>query len=281
MNIKTQKKDFSDVDYRFNFSLTINDSNGNDVIICKRDFNIYNFDEESLYSLELKECIDDVMSLIENDLKSKTRTYLWCNTPLDIIEINGERRVGVYHGSNKESNDVIDELKTPINNDYNTIIKFTFFDRDKPIISKILSADSYPFYIRNSVDLTNRKFKSENGRNFEIDFLKQISQRSSIGKHDLTSIIIKTISSTCGSSKSKNGKKVIYKQTPQEINIDNVCFNGICFSHVQKKLQKVKQITDDNGKQSDIYEVYTTKIPFGEKIYNLDTRSAQTKNLIF
>ena len=41
---KEQKKNFSDVEYRFSFALTINDveSKSEDIIICKRDFNIYN-----------------------------------------------------------------------------------------------------------------------------------------------------------------------------------------------------------------------------------------------
>lgn len=279
MSIKPQKKDFSDIDYRFSFSLTVNDSENNDIIICKRDFNIYNFDEESLYSLELKETIDDIVQLIDSDLKSKSRTYLWYNTPLNMSESNeiGEKKIGVFHGLTEESKEISDELKTSIENDYKNILKFTFFDQGKPVISKILSADAYPFYIRNSIDLTNRKFRSDNVKNIENDFLKQISQKASFGRQDLTTYIIKSISSTCGPSLTRNSKKVIYKQTPQEVNIDNVCLNNDKLSHIHNKLTKIKQIVDDNGRESDIYEVYTTKINFGKRKYNLDTRPTKTQ----
>ena len=62
MSNKEQRRDFSDVEYRFSFSLTISDTDtNNDTIIVKRDFNVYNLDEESLCSIELKECIDEFM----------------------------------------------------------------------------------------------------------------------------------------------------------------------------------------------------------------------------
>ena len=57
---------------RFEFLLYINGK-----IICQRCFNIPNFNEASINSLEIKEVADDCVWLIENDLKEKTNESLW------------------------------------------------------------------------------------------------------------------------------------------------------------------------------------------------------------
>ena len=57
---------------RFEFLLYINGK-----IICQRCFNIPNFNEASINSLELKEIADDCVWLIEDDLKQKTNESLW------------------------------------------------------------------------------------------------------------------------------------------------------------------------------------------------------------
>lgn len=273
---KENKKDFSDVEYRFSFSLTASDGANNDIIICKRDFNIFNFDEESLYSMELKETIDEVVHLIDKDLKSKSRTYIWYNVPWDIEQINqdGSRHAGVYHGSRLESKDTIEELKNKIDNSFNNTLKFTFFDKGKPVLTKIWSSDAYPFYVRNSIDLTNRKYKNDNVKNIEMDFLKQIAQKASAGKQDLVSFIIRHISSTCGSSFPKYGNKVIYKQSIPGVDFEQVCINDDdTYSYVINKLPKTKTVVDDNGFEKDVYEVYTTNFNVGKKSYNLDVRN--------
>lgn len=69
---------------RFEFILYINNH-----IICQRYFNIYDFNEDSVKSLELKEMIDNIagmnngeyggMGIIPSYLKDKSLTYLWDN----------------------------------------------------------------------------------------------------------------------------------------------------------------------------------------------------------
>lgn len=71
-------------DQRFEFVLYINDH-----IICQRYFNIYDFNEDSIKSLELKEMMDNIAGMnngdygshgiIPNHLKEKSLTYLWDN----------------------------------------------------------------------------------------------------------------------------------------------------------------------------------------------------------
>lgn len=263
MNNKEQKKDFKDVDYRFSFALTINEvGNEEDIIICKRDFNIYNLDEESLCSIELKECIDDIVTLIDRDLKSKSRTYMWYartgNHCLRQIEDYGAEYVSP-------------EFSTPIPEQPQSMFKFTLFDKGRSIITKGWCADGYPFQVRNSVDLTNRKFKSENTKNIEMDFTKTIAQKGAADKQDLTNIIMRHISSTCASYKSKENKKLMYKQYIPELSIETVCINPDTAKaqNVKKRLEQIETVTDNNGFEKLVYEVYTTKYKVNDTEYDL------------
>ena len=72
-------------DQRFEFVLTINDGK----IVCQRLFNVFDYNEEVINSLDLKELsdiisgvnIDDLgsMGIIPNFLKKKSIDYLWNN----------------------------------------------------------------------------------------------------------------------------------------------------------------------------------------------------------
>jgi hypothetical protein len=254
---KEQKRDFSDVEYRFSFALTINDkSNDNgDIIIVKRDFNIYNIDEESLSSIELKECIDDVVVMIDRDLKSKSRVYVWYN--YDENYNNPEFNGGMPN----------DEVVT---------LKFTLFDRGKAIISKIWNGDGYPFSVRNSIDLTNKKFKYDNIKNFELDFAKQTAQRASADKTDVTSAIMKHISSVCASYQPKQSdKKIMYKQHIPELKLETIVISGDSnFNEVNNRLTPMKVISDDNGVEKILYEAYTTTCSYGDTVYDLRKKNA-------
>ena len=46
-------------------------------IICQRYFNVKGFNKKSLKSLDLYYCVNDVVKIIENDLKRKSVDYLW------------------------------------------------------------------------------------------------------------------------------------------------------------------------------------------------------------
>lgn len=254
MNIKLNKRDFSNVDYRFSYSLTINDleNEDNDIIIVKRDFNINNFDEESLYSIELKECVDDIVNMIKRDLKSKSRTYLWYNY---------------------DENYVTSEFSTPIPEKQLSTFKFTIFDGNKAIITKIWSGDEYPFLVRNGVDLTNKKFS--NAKHYELDFSRQVAQKAASDRPDLTVMIIKHISSTCASFKNnRNNNKTMFKQYIPELKYEEIIIKDIKtgkFSYVNNKLN-YKFISSEDNRNSEkiVYDVYTTKYNVGDRQYDLD-----------
>jgi hypothetical protein len=69
---------------RFEFIFYINNN-----IICQRFFNIYDFNEDSIKSLELKDMMDNIagmnngeyggLGIIPNYLREKSLTYLWGN----------------------------------------------------------------------------------------------------------------------------------------------------------------------------------------------------------
>lgn len=256
---KEVKKDFSDVDYRFSFILTINDNtNQDDIIIVKRDFNIYNIDEESLCSLELKECVDDIVSLIDSDLKSKSRVY--CHY-------------------NYDENYVTSEFSTPLSEKSKTDLKFSFYDRNKLVISKIWSGDGYPFAIRNSIDLTNKKYKAENLKNVELDFSKQILKKASADKQDLTTVIMKMLSGVCVSFKQKNGSKLIYRPVISDIHLDNLILNDMkgSVSYVKPRLEYLEITHADNSALKFVYNNYNTKYSVGDKTYDLNIKNSYSK----
>jgi hypothetical protein len=250
--IKEYKKNFNEIDYRFSFSITIDDLENKieNIIVVKRDFNIYNLDEQSLNSIELKETIDDVVNLINRDLKSKSRVYMWYNY---------------------DENYDVPEFSTPIPEVSQTNFKFTLYDRGKMVIQKIWSGDAYPFSVRNSVDLTNKKYKHEYNRNIEMDFTKQIAQKAAADRPDLTLIIMKLISSTCSSSYSReDNKKYINKLYIPELKLEEMVINEKLkgsYSFIGDKVIPTNQ-TDEKS----TYEGYATKCKFGEKEYDLAPR---------
>ena len=59
-----KEKDYKEE--RFEFALYVNDN-----IICKRNFRIFNFIENSMNTLEFKEKVDEIVEMIDDDLKSR------------------------------------------------------------------------------------------------------------------------------------------------------------------------------------------------------------------
>ena len=71
------EKQVKDYKERFEFKLTV----GNNIII-QRYFRINNFNPRSLKSFELADVIRNCASIIDNELKSKTQTYLEIAAPM-------------------------------------------------------------------------------------------------------------------------------------------------------------------------------------------------------
>ena len=116
---------------KFEFVLYIN---GN--IICQRYFSVKNYNKEVRYSMDLKECVDECVSIIQSDLKNKTKEYLHKQINPWKKQTQEEVNASVKEVSEKE--DVFDfEIKVD----------------DRPVIKSRFSGNVYPQRVRYSVDV--------------------------------------------------------------------------------------------------------------------------------
>lgn len=162
------------------------------------------------------------------------------------------------------------EFTEPMPEKTQTLFKFTLYDDGKSFITKAWSGDEYPFVVRNNVDLTNKKYKY--GNDIKLDFVKEIMLKASVDKPDLTTKIMKHISSTCSSYITKEGELCIYKNSDPDTKFEEIRFNkdGSGLSFINNKV-KYSHILKDNEKNEVklVYNGYTNKTTFGKKEYIL------------
>ena len=170
---------------RFGFVLT---ANGN--IVCKRSFNITNFQERSLASANLAESMDKCVGMIKDDLKRKTEIYLRLSAPRvfnDMDELSGwlarhpnglepggfvvfRKEEGVYTWDGEK----IREYTKPYNrNEYvggeeqePFELRLAFLDGDDVVRSVSWDGSVYPKFVRTNIDLSNSKNKYANSDQF-------------------------------------------------------------------------------------------------------------------
>ena len=114
---------------KFEFILYIN---GN--IICQRFFSVKKYNPKVVRSIEMVECLNYVVSLIEDDLKLKSMDYLYSQyNPYKVQKTEDVIVEDIY-----ENEDVFD---------------FEIRIDDKPIVTKRFSGNVYPQRVRYSVDI--------------------------------------------------------------------------------------------------------------------------------
>lgn len=157
------KKDYKDS--RFKFMLTSTGPNKNNVtetnIICERYFFMNDFDPKKIDAFEIKNSIDRIVNLINEDLVSKSRIHLW------------------YYEDTKYLEEEEDAKKSLTEEPYFT---FTFFVDNKPFISRQWSAECYQQFIRNNVDLTNRRFRFDSSDSTNMDYVNQILKKMTVNR---------------------------------------------------------------------------------------------------
>lgn len=183
---------------RFEFTVYVNDN-----IICKRNFRIYNFIENSMNTLEFKEKLDEIVKLIDDDLKSKSRVYTW-----------------YYY--NPQALDENDEFNTKLIEPWACTFKIVISDNKRDVITKIWDGYAYPKYIRDKVDLSNKNVKVTNkdGQTFSyekeaffkanegrLSFEHEVLKRMIIDKPDVLLQITKKICEACSPSKQEIKEK--------------------------------------------------------------------------
>lgn len=130
---------------RFEFALFVNNN-----LVCKRNFKMRNFIEGSMQSENFKHVADDIVNMIDDDLKSKSRVYTWFYyNPVDIDE----------------------EFNTPLIEPWECTFKFAIYDNKRPVYERIWDGRFYPAAIRNNVDIANNiiKITTKNGETFTYD----------------------------------------------------------------------------------------------------------------
>ena len=146
MELKEQKE-FKEE--RFEFALYVNNN-----VICKRNFKINNFIDESMQSLDFKYKVDEIVDMINEDLKSKSRVFTW------------------YYGDVADIwQEPLQELTEPLLEPWECTFKFVISDNKNEVISKIWDGYCYPKSIREKVDIANKtvKITTKDGRVYTYD----------------------------------------------------------------------------------------------------------------
>lgn len=221
---------------RFQFVLSVNDN-----IICQRYFRINGFNRESLSSLQLKETIDEITTglmnpempgydrgIIGGDLASKSRVYLWYTNNQIPLKLTGfvnpsETSYITYDNAESDTEEWVGKIQLP----WEATFKFSFLVDEKEVCSRIWDGSVYPRYVRDSVDITNKKSSYENEDPSRLSFSTGLIRHMTVDKSDLVYEIIgkfcEVLSSTYSEqfhytksitygndSKSKNTKKTYY-----------------------------------------------------------------------
>lgn len=204
---------------RFEFAIYANDN-----VICKRNFKINNFIDGSMATIDFKYTVDEIVRMIDDDLKSKSRIYTWY----------------CYDEEDKEPN----EFTEPLQEDWETTFKFVVTDNGREVISKIWDGKYYPKAIRERVDLSNKNVKivTKDGRVYTIEkerYFRENEDRLSsemyivrqmmADRKDLLLAITKKICSVC--SPREGGYHNIGDYTTSEWwcnkNVESVDENGL------------------------------------------------------
>jgi hypothetical protein len=227
---------YKDCDFEFLFKI-------NDDIICQRFFFINGFNDKSLHSEDLKYAIDDIAYLINEDLKSKTRIYLYYNCCSFAKESDLEyaRKCALAYPDEPSlyKYEIYSEKDAELNPDLvdrsaENIFTFSFKYKNKNVITKIWSADCYPSFIRNNVDITNKR-KFENSDESQMSFEYLLLKRINSGKDDLVPQIIHILCDACSSYNRK-----------EDFSIDMVYKHKLGEKVVNRKVYNYKKYLDKN-----------------------------------
>lgn len=204
---------------RFEFALYVNNN-----VICKRNFKINSFIDESMQSLDFKNKVDEIVGMINDDLKSKSRVFTW------------------YYGDVADIwQEPLEELTEPLIEPWECTFKFVVSDNKREVISKIWDGRFYPKSVREKVDIANKtvKITTKDGRTYSYDkesYFENNKEKLSaelnvlksqiLDKQDLLLLITKKICEAC--SPREDGYKVtsdyilsdIYKDKEYEKNDD-------------------------------------------------------------
>ncbi len=181
---------------RFEFALFVNNN-----LVCKRNFMMYNFIEGSMQTEDFNHAMSQVVRMIKDDLKSKSRIYTW-----------------YYYDEENPQEEFVNNPLQP----WECVFKFVVFDNKKEVFSKVWDGSVYPAAIRNNVDIANNSVKviSKIGNVYIYD-MKYYEERKDrltpelnarfamiLEKENLLPIITKRICEMCSSWNNSSYEKI-------------------------------------------------------------------------
>ena len=194
-----EKSTYVKYDYSFEFKI-------NNDMICQRYFNINKFNPCSLRSVNFKEYFDNICDIIQRDLESKTRVYLYnvCCTFASEERLLEKQRMGM------NKSEIFSSLHDEFHPDYVRLdsnnIRFSFLHKDEIVMTRLWDANVYPQFIRKNIDIANHQYVqvSPNQRiyfdNCDEDKLKYehtIKKKIFSGRKDLIPQIITMFREVC------------------------------------------------------------------------------------
>lgn len=199
-------------------------ANGN--IICQRYFKVNGFNPKSLNSEELYYTIRDIVHMIKDDLKSKSRIYT------AITMGKSTKLTGFYNGEKLSNHDAAlvfqDDVRgeVALSNgivlnktyiDYNVeeevddspfTLKFSYLFDDKAVYEEVWDGTVYPKYVRNCIDLSNSNASYKNVDPMRMTFSQQMTKSLNSGRPDLIYNIIKLFCDTLSNDVDDDGNSI-------------------------------------------------------------------------
>lgn len=236
------KQDYKE--YRFDYTIYVND-----FIICKRNFKIPNYIEGSMNTVEFKETVDDIVRMIDDDLKDKSSIY-----------------TTYYYNPS----DVAEEFTAPLSEPWECTFKIVISDNKKPVITRIWDGYSYPRMIRDRVDLTNKKVRitNKNGQVFTYDkedFFKDNNRLSLeltalkemiYDKQDILMTIINTICNQCSTHGEMSPKEAIENFSTSDeyyYNSDSSKYKNYNFNIGYENYKRMRKLEKKYAKKTKDY----------------------------
>lgn len=199
-------------------------ANGN--IICQRYFKVNGFNPKSLNSEELYYTIRDIVHMIKEDLKSKSRIYT------AITMGKSTKLTGFYNGEKLNNSDAVlvyqDYVRGEVTLSNGTVLnktyidydveeevddspftlKFSYLFDDKVVYEEVWDGTVYPKYVRNCIDLSNSNASYKNVDPMRMTFSQQMTKSLNSGRPDLIYNIIKLFCDTLSNDVDDDGNSI-------------------------------------------------------------------------
>jgi hypothetical protein len=256
-----ERKSPSDYKTRFKFTLMV----GNNNIICARYFQIYDFNPLSLGSQELTNTIRSCAQMIDEDLKSKSRVYMWHMAPL-VFKTEEEMRNWFEDPYKKESvrvgetiairdkyapeymwdgeklvvcgKKIADSTFTSELTDADRVTyKLAFYVDEREVISTVFEG-VYPFFIRRDIDLSNTKGQFKGDDRTKLGFDSYILNCLVVDRPDLIKRISKEISVVCS---EKDNDYYTTSETYDKVKYPLNLTDKVMYANYREEMAKAKK----------------------------------------